>query len=544
MTTLLPELPSTLYRAEHVRALDRIAIEDAGIPGIELMERAGKAAFDALRRHWPRARRIGVVCGAGNNGGDGFVVARLADEAGMTPSVLMLGDTTRLKGDALLAFNKLAQSSVTVLPFDAASLVVFDVVVDAMLGTGLNGPVEGKWRLAIDWVNQAKRRFGSKVMALDIPSGLEADTGCVMGAAVEADATMTFIGVKQGLVTASGPDYCGELGFNDLGVEQRIYHQVSASATLLGRDDIHGLFGPRSKDSHKRDYGHVLIVGGNWGMPGAVHLAAKAALRAGAGMVSVATRSAHIASIVSTCPEVMCHSVDSPLDLQKLLKSATCVAIGPGLGQDTWAQGLLSQVLQSGLPLVVDADALNILAKEPCYRENWVLTPHPGEAARLLGLTTQQVQADRFSAVRQLQSIYGGVVVLKGCGTLVCSPAGYSSELPLGDAAADVSIRLCRAGNPGMASAGMGDVLTGVVAAAIVQSVALCEPGNDDKMLSANPRALSAPVSALWSPLERAACAGVYVHSIAGDRAAAQGERGLLASDLFPFIHQQVNAFN
>jgi len=541
MTTL----PRELYRAEHVRELDRIAIEVVGTPGIVLMERAGKAAFDALRWRWPRVRHIGVLCGVGNNGGDGFVVARLAAEAGVAVRILMLGDTRRLKGDALLAFNKLP-STVSVQPFDKSIGEVFDVIVDAMLGTGLKGPVEGQWRVAIGWVHQAKRQIGSQVMSLDIPSGLQADTGCVTGAAVPADLTITFIGVKQGLMTASGPDYCGELGFNDLQVDPAIYQHVSASATLLTGDTLQDVFSPRVKNAHKRNYGHVLVIGGNWGMPGAVQLAANAALRTGAGMVSVATRFEHIAGIVSACPELMCHGIGSAVDVQKLLPSATCVAIGPGLGQDDWARGLLREVLQCGLPLVVDADALNLLANEPIYRQNWVLTPHPGEAGRLLGLTTAQVQADRFSAVRQLQANYGGVVVLKGCGTLVASPSGYGgAQDQQGNVAPGLAtIRLCQAGNPGMASAGMGDVLTGVVSATIAQHMAWQTVHTEVGTLNPTAQPAGQPSIKEKVALDVAAWAAVYLHSLAGDMAAEQGERGLLASDLFPFIHQLVNSAN
>ncbi|NOZ54718.1 MAG: NAD(P)H-hydrate dehydratase [Gammaproteobacteria bacterium] len=531
MTTL----PSLLYRAEQVRKLDQIAIDDFGIPGIELMERAGKAAFNALRWQWPAARHIVVLCGVGNNGGDGFVLARLADEVGMDASVQMLGAANRLRGDALLAFNKLAQSKVTVQPFDTSLCEGGDVIVDAMLGTGLSGSVQDQWKLAINWVNQMKHHSGSRVMSLDIPSGLQADTGCVMGVAVQADFTVTFIAVKQGLLTACGPDYCGQLRFDDLQVDTAVYQSIKASARALSKQDMQSIFRRRNRESHKRDYGHVLIVGGNWGMPGAVHLAAKAALRAGAGMVSVATRPEHVASIVSTCPELMCHGINSALDLQKLLTSVTSVAIGPGLGQDVWARELLGVVLQSALPLVIDADALNLLAKEPAKRENWVLTPHPGEAGRLLAMTASQIQADRFNAVSKLQSKYGGVVVLKGCGTLVCSSADdFSSKMGIVEGEEhEQDVWICLAGNPGMASAGMGDVLTGLVSATIAQSVTTFD-ANDRK------QACNA-IAQQKSALKTATRAAVYLHSLCADIAACNGERGMLASDLFPIIYQKVN---
>lgn len=513
-------LPLQLYRAEQVRALDRTAIEQFNIPGIQLMENAGAATFAALRKRWPRAQRIAVFCGAGNNGGDGYVIARLAHEQGFSTVVYLLADTARLKGDARLAYEKLQQTSVPVINFDGHLNKPCDVIVDALLGTGLSGDVKDQWRSAIEVINHAKSAGQCHIVAVDIPSGLHADTGNVLGAAVEADLTVTFIGVKQGLLTGRGPEYCGELIFDDLGVDPGIYKKVDASAVRISHDDITALLPPRNQCAHKGALGHVLVIGGNRGMAGAVRMAAEAALRSGAGLVSVATRPEHVAAVVSARPEIMCHGIDNKLQLKPLLDKASCIAIGPGLGQDDWAHDLLSAVLETNTPLVMDADALNLLAQEPMSRSNWVLTPHPGEAGRLLQQSTSDIQQDRFTAVRELQSRYGGVAVLKGCGTLVCRD--------------NASVALCDAGNPGMAVAGMGDMLTGILSGLIAQTkAALSKAGLPKAAL---------PKAEQTNALYDSAKAAVYVHATAADLASIDhGERGLLATDLLPYIRYQVN---
>ncbi len=488
-------LPHSLYRAEQVRELDRIAIDEFGIPGLTLMQRAGAAAFEALRRHWPRARHIGVLCGTGNNGGDGFVLASLAQAAGLRVSVWQVGDADRTGGDALSVRQKMEATGLHAEAFAREDLSVCEVLVDGLLGTGLSGEVSGTWREAIEGMNRA-HDAGCGVLALDIPSGLHADTGAVLDAAVLADVCVTFIGLKLGLFTGQGPDYCGEVLFDDLDVPSQTYTRFSPAATRLPPPAAGAYLPLRRACAHKGDFGHVLVVGGDHGMSGAVRLAGEAALRCGAGLVSLATRPEHAVAISAARPELMCHGIADVVSLKPLLRRATVLAIGPGLGQGAWGRQLLGAALVSRLPLVVDADALNLLAAEPMRRTRWVLTPHPGEAARLLGRTIAEVQADRFAAIRALQQKYGAVVVLKGAGTLIVDSAG------------DVS--LCDAGNPGMASGGMGDVLTGVIAALLAQGL------NGDE----------------------AARLGVSLHAAAADQAATSGQRGLLASDLFPCLRE------
>ena len=485
-------LPAELYTAAQVRELDRLAIEELGIPSLTLMERAGAAALDALIGRYPDTGNIVVVCGGGNNAGDGYVLARLARQAGLEVRVVALVKPERLRGDAAASAQQYLQtgSVETALVTDGA-----DVIVDALLGSGLNRPVEGSFAEAIERINVST----APALALDIPSGLNADTGASLGSAVRADATITFIGPKRGLFTAEGPEFCGEILFSDLETPAGIRAEVGAEARLIGHEEVMRSLPARARDAHKGRYGHVLVIGGDYGYQGAALLAGCAAARTGAGLVTVATRPEHARSIPLFRPELMTAAVSRAQDLDALLDRVSVVAVGPGLGQSDWAIPLLARVLQSRLPLVVDADALNLLAFEPQRRENWVLTPHPGEAARLLGMTSAEVQADRFAAVTALRDRFGGAAALKGAGSLVAGASG--------------PIRLNRSGNPGMAGGGMGDVLTGIIAGLVAQGI---EP-------------------------DKAAAAGVYLHGLAADQCAREGERGMLAADLLPEIRTLVN---
>ncbi len=488
----LRELPSTLYSAEQVRELDRIAIQERGIAGATLMARAGSAAYAVLCKRWPQARVITIVCGTGNNAGDGYVVAALARQAKKQVQLLQLGDVSRLSGDALDAYRRMRRTGVVESPFDPAHLAGCDVVVDAIFGTGLDREVGGRWRDAITAVNASAK----PVLAIDIPSGLHATRGEVLGVAVRASATVTFIGLKLGLFTGAGRGFCGAVEFAGLEVPEDVFAGVSPTAVRL---DSQGL-AKREPTAHKGQFGHVLVIGGDLGFAGAARLAGEAAARVGAGLVSVATRPEHASAVVGARPELMCRGVSNPGELADLAERATVLALGPGLGQSAWSTTLFGAALATELPMVVDADALNLLARAPRRRADWVLTPHPGEAARLLDTSTRAVQSDRLAAVRALVERYGGVCVLKGSGTLVF--------------ATDAGVGLSAAGNPGMATGGMGDVLTGVIAGLVAQGL---------------------------TPVE-AAREGVCLHAEAADQAALAGERGLLAGDLMPPLRSLVNA--
>ncbi|MTW21017.1 NAD(P)H-hydrate dehydratase [Allochromatium palmeri] len=491
-------LPYALYRADQVRRLDRLAIEVFGIPGIELMNRAGAVAYRVLRARWPQARRITVLAGTGNNGGDGYVVARLAQADGLAVRVLQLGETDRVRGEAALSLGAYRNAGGVI---EAARELppATDLYVDALLGTGLERPVTGRWAEVIAALNAQR----APVVALDMPSGLHADTGRVMGAAVRASATVSFIGLKLGLFVGAGAQYRGELHFSALDLPARVYAgEILAAARIDWARESRSL-PPRSRIAHKGDCGHVLVVGGAPGMSGAARLAGEAALRAGAGLVTVATHPRHAEWLNLDRPELMVSGVESAGDLDALIERADVVAIGPGLGRTDWGRGLWARMRALSRPLVVDADALNLLAETPGCGPDWVLTPHPGEAARLLGVTTAEIESDRLASARRLQERFGGVVVLKGAGTIVRGPA---PRLPA----------VCSQGNPGMATAGAGDVLTGVIAALRAQGL----------------------------DAEEAARAGVCLHAAAGDRAAHTGERGLIAGDIIAALRGLSNGLD
>ncbi len=496
-------LPKELYRAEDVRTMDRYAIDSLRIPGIELMRRAGAAALAAIRERWREARTLSAVCGAGNNGGDGYVVARLAHQLGWDVRVYPVAPPAGLKGDALTAYEDFRAAGGEILDFVPVDFEGAEILVDGLLGTGLDREVRGLYVEVIRAVNRYSARGAApgrpygRVVALDIPSGLHADTGTALGAAIRADLTVSFIGLKRGLFTGEGLEYSGEVAFADLATPPEVRHGVRPSAWLLPPWE-QGL-PPRPRHAHKGHFGHVLVVGGEHGYTGAAHMAAEAAARVGAGLVSIATRQSHAPLLNLTRPELMCHGAEHRQQLETLLGRATVIAVGPGLSRSDWARELFETALAADLPLVVDADGLNLLAERPIRRDRWVLTPHPGEAARLLGVTSAEIQRDRFAAVQALQARYGGVAVLKGSGTLIAG----GDDVPA----------VCTAGNPGMASGGMGDVLTGVIAGLLAQGLDLFD----------------------------AAVSGVRLHGAAGDDAAKTGERGLLACDLMTPLRRLVN---
>lgn len=493
----MQKLPETLYHTQQIKELERLAIEKSGLSGFELMSRAGYQLYECMQEQFPTAKSLAIFCGGGNNAGDGYVLASLAVAAGWNVSVYSVCDPGSLTGDALMAYQSFIEAGGIVRLFQAMLFIKADVFVDALLGTGLNRNVDDKYAEAIEYINNAR----TKTIAVDIPSGLNADTGAVMGQAVKADCTLTFIGLKCGLFTGQAADYCGTIFYASLAVPKQLFEQVPSPLKRLS----HQTFNKRMRSAHKGDFGHVLVVGGEQGYSGAVRLAAEAALRVGAGLVSVATRPAHAGSVNIGRPELMCHGVAESKDISHLIVKASVIVVGPGLGQTPWAEALFALVAKSGKLLVVDADALNLLAKSPQeYKFSadglHVLTPHVGEAARLLKWNNEKVSEDRFAAVTLLQENYGGVSVLKGAGTLIANGQ---------------SISISSTGNPGMASGGMGDVLSGVIGGLLAQGL----------------------------PLPCAAEEGVYIHGLAADLSAKRkGERGMLASDLMPYLRKLVNS--
>ncbi len=487
-------LPAGLFSAAEVRELDRRAIERCDLPGYELMTRAGHATLNALRQRWPDARSIVVLCGPGNNGGDGYVVARIARAQGLRVHVVAIANPSSLTGDALRAHDEFVAAGGQLEPWQPQVVRAGEVIVDAIFGTGLTRGVTGAAADCIRAINEANR----PVVAVDIPSGLQSDSGHVLGCAVRADLTVTFIGRKVGCYLGAGPDHAGRIVFDDLEVPLSAYEGSKPTLRLLDESVVQAALPVRGRTAHKGRHGHVLVIGGAAGMGGAVHLAATAALRAGAGLVTVAAHPQSLGALISR-PELMSLAAGGRADIERGLGRATVLALGPGLGLTPWAMEIFDSALAAQKPVVVDADALNLLALNPRKCEHWVLTPHPGEAARLLGVTTDDIQRDRLAAAAALQQRYGGVIVLKGAGSIVRVQAGTGW--------------LCDRGNPGMAVAGMGDVLTGVIAG----------------------------IAAQCGDLALAAMAGVFVHACAGDRAAATGERGLLATDVIDQVRSCVN---
>ncbi len=479
-----------------MRTLEAQGIAEAGGDAFTLMARAGQAGWRCLLKHWPHAMRILVVCGAGNNGGDGYVLAKHARLAGRAVHVVALKSPesalAQRAAAEFLAVGGGIQAFTSELP-------EADVIVDALFGIGLSRAPDSVSAALIDAMNQ----HPAAVLALDVPSGIDAARGHRHAVAINADCTLQFLGRHQGLRTGAALDACGHLELASLDLPQHLPAFAHPTALAYRADALRDFFPLRDRDSHKGRNGHVLCVGGNHGSGGAILLAAQAALRSGAGLVSVATRSEHVTAILTRTPEAMVHAVDDTTYLEMLIARADVIAIGPGLGQEAWSVAMLEAVLQAKQPRVWDADALNILSRREvrCQSDD-IVTPHPGEAARLLGGTTEMVQSDRFSAAHALQEKLDCTVVLKGAGTVV--------------KAASAPAAIISAGNPGMSVGGMGDVLTGCVAALLAQRM----------------------------PAHSAAIAGALLHAAAGDAAVMDdGERGLLPSDLLPWLRKLANPY-
>ena len=486
----MPEpYPDTLHSVAAGRAMDA-AIIAAGLPGFQLMQRAADAMWCALARRWPNAQAITVLAGAGNNAGDGYLIACLAQRAGYPVRVWAIGDPEKLKGDAALAYQQALAFGVQVLPWQDDAWLA-GVLVDALLGTGVQGAPRAPYSDVIERINAS----GLPVFAVDLPSGLNGATGQAAGTVVRADLTVTVVSLKRGLFTADGPAQVGELAFDPLATapagvpdERPVRRLTAANLSPVA---------PRPANAHKGMFGHLLLIGGDRGTGGAGLLMAEMALRAGAGLVSLATHPDHVAPALARLPEVMVLGVQAPAQLMALVEKADILVVGPGLGQGPWGRSLLTLAATTPKPQVWDADALNLLAQGLVQLPaNSVITPHPGEAARLLGTDVAQVQTDRFAAVQALAQRYQCTAVLKGAGSLIAS--------------ADGAISLCDHGHGAMAGAGLGDVLSGLIGALLGQGLA----GFD------------------------AACLAVWLHTRAGQALGRTRGRGLLATDLVPVVRQ------
>jgi NAD(P)H-hydrate epimerase len=483
--------PLALYDVAALRAIEARATASLG-DEFALMARAGASAWRELLAHWPQARRIAIACGPGNNGGDGYVLARHALESGREVRVLQLQPprteaAKRACGEFVQAGGGIESGPPA---FDGS-----DLVVDALFGIGLVRAPEGDAR---EWI-AAINASGLPVLAIDVPSGVDADRGSVPGTAIRASRTLECIAPKAGLRTGAALDRVGALSLARLDIPEAAFDGVGPVAEWFDAGRLGDFLPQRRRDSHKGDNGCVLCIGGDHGMGGAVLLCAEAALRSGAGLVRVATREAHVAPLLARCPEAMGVAVERAEALAPMFEQADVLALGPGLGQGEWGRALFSTAISTGKPLVVDADALNLLARSPRSLHGAVLTPHPGEAARLLGRANADVQRERIATANRIAERFDAVVVLKGAGSIVAAP----KRIP----------RIAGAGNPGMAVGGMGDVLTGAIAALRAQGLDAFD----------------------------AATAGALLHAVAGDVAARGGERGLLPRDLVARLRDVAN---
>lgn len=502
---MMPALATSIgavYSSAQVRAFDAFAIDRLGLSGATLMTRAAAASLQALRARWSAARELLIVCGGGLNGGDGYVLARLAQQQGYRARVIALVERERLAAEAACAASEAEAAGVSILPMPPstasldAELATADVIVDALLGIGLQRDVAGAFATTIEAVN----RSGRPVLSLDLPSGLCAESGVVRAVAVRANLTVTFIAAKAGLFFGAGPECAGDVVLAPLGITPESLPAATPVARLLAPYSVPQGIARRRRDAHKGDAGHVLVVGGGEGMPGAARLAGLAALRAGAGRVTVMAAPSSVSSIAAGTAELMVRSLgESAVAVRKNVSGFTgvqAIVLGPGLGRDDWGGAVYAAVRtfaeRERIPLVLDADALHFLADSmSTVPADAVITPHPGEAARLLGLDSgAAVQADRLGALHSLVRRTSSLVVLKGAGTLV----GASGSTP----------SLCLRGHPAMAAPGTGDVLAGIIGAVLAQGLEVRQ---------------AAEIAVVW-------------HALAGERLAAGVDRGRLASEL------------
>lgn len=489
-------LTQKLYRADQVRLHEPAAAKKMGIDMFSLMQRAGASVYQHCVSLLPNVDNYLILVGIGHNAGDGYVAALTAANAGKNVTLCAVEPDREVQGDVAKAKQAWLASGGKVHPYSSEALDKADVVIDALLGTGINGVIRQEFATVIDELNES----ACPVVSIDVPSGLDANTGDSLGECVQASATVTFVGIKLGLTTGAGKQACGDLIFEDLGIGKVFSELARSDASALDFKHFKGL-APRPVHSHKGTYGRLLCIGGNKGMSGAIRLSSEAALRTGTGLVRVYAHEDSVSQICAGRPELMVSSTG----LNDALAWATCIVIGPGLGQDEWSKATFDAVMEycqkQAKPIVIDADALNLKAVNTSFvaLPECVITPHVGEAARLLNVSIEEIEANRFNYARQCAQRYDATCVLKGAGSIVDN---------------QLHSWVCRHGNPGMATAGMGDVLAGILGSLMSQG-------------------LSADMACQY---------GVSIHAKAGDIVAQEnGQRGLLASDLFNTVRLLIN---
>lgn len=506
------KLPIELYQRKAIVQAELAAVAAGDCSLYELVEKAGTAAFELLKFANKLQSNVLILAGNGNNGADAFVIARKLIENNI--NCILLERRSSHQTDEIIeaqqgfldAGGKI--NELTLHSMDEA-LSVSETIVDGLLGTGINGKLRQDLCDFIEKINTSKQDKKSNdykkwILSLDLPSGIQADTGVVDPIAINADMTLCFGGLKQGLFTGSAKNYTGDIYFADLGLSSFLH---SANAFRYDEETVPYFLPKRAKNSNKGNFGKLLAIGGDLGMAGAIRLSSEASLRSGAGLVTVVSHSINQSIINNNRPELMfcafdeyqSHTSSDWLKLKDKIDWCSNIVLGPGLGIQEWGQALFAFLLTFNKPMLLDADALNLLAKITGKKSNWILTPHPGEAARLLGTSIAEIEKDRFAAIKKLHHQYGGVILLKGAGTLV-----FDGK----------KLIVCPVGNPGLASGGCGDVLSGVIGALISQGL----------------------------DLMAATVLGVVVHGKSADLAVRRdGEIGMLASDLLSYIRQLLN---
>lgn len=510
--------------SDHIRAIDAKAVKGYGMRSITLMENAGRGCADIVMREMPcHGQRVAVVAGKGNNGGDGFVIARHLKNSGVDVTVLLLASESELKGDCLvnaLTWRKMLGLTATVLTArelrdNAPALKHADVIVDAIFGTGLSQPVEGIHAEVIGFINS----LGKKTVSVDLPSGIDATTGAVLGVAIKADMTATMAMPKTGLYIYPGRGHCGRIEVVDIGVPGALLEDEKNRCHVTTGDDLKRVLKPRASDTHKGTYGHVLVLSGSPGKTGAAYMSAMGAMRVGSGLTTIGLPKSLHAVMEAKTYEVMTAPVPdtaqgtlgsvSCAEAGKLIEGKSAVVMGPGMGVSDDLAAFIEKAVKEarGIPVVIDADGLNSIAGRLDFLKKHsggvVLTPHPKEAARLLGVDTATVQSDRMAAAKKISERSGSVVVLKGAGTVIAGPLG--------------DIYINPTGNSGLATAGTGDVLSGMIAGLAAQG---------------------------HTALDAAVCA-VYIHGACADeiKKVNGGEAGMIATDLLAVIPRLLNSF-
>ena len=491
-----------LYTASETRKIDNLAIKAKGISGYSLMQMAAEFTLDVILREFSPVEELIIFCSKGKNSGDGFLLGSFAKEFGLEVTIVMSNTSNVIKGVSRKAFEEMKDAKVKIISTKSVEKLKVSnktVIVDALIGTGLKGNLRKNIKESILALN----KLGVKlpVLSLDIPSGVNPDTGDADDIAVYADITATFVAQKRGCFTSVGKKFSGEIVYSDLEIPKNLFSKITSTSYVVDYEDSINKVVYREQDAHKGHFGNVVIVGGDRGLGGAGLLSSRAAVYSGAGLTSLVTRPEHVSASLVSCPEVMVKGVDSGQDIEEHLVKPDVIAIGPGLGQSAWSEQMIQRVFweaeKRDVSIIMDADALNLLTKLKLSSDlpkRLILTPHPGEAARLLNTSVAVIESNRFSAAAKIQKKFNATVVLKGSGTVICHKSGGTQKWGI-----------CDSGNPGMATGGMGDVLTGIIAGLLAQGLTLKE----------------------------AAEAGVDLHAKAADQASLEfGEAGLTSSDV------------